>query len=46
MAKKLNSISTDDIVKYKMNSHNAASHLCAEKNEEILLNIVDNLSHQ
>jgi len=46
MAKKLNSLSTDDIVKYKMNSHNAAGHLCAEKNEEMLLNIIDNLLHQ
>ena len=46
MAKKLNSLSTDDIVKYKMNSHIAAGYLCAEKNEEILMNIVDNLLHQ
>ena len=46
MAKKLNSLSTDDIVKYKNNSHVAAGHLCAEKNEEILLNIVDNLLHE
>lgn len=46
MAKKLNSLSTDDIVKYKMNSHIAAGHLCAEKNKDILLNIVEKLLHQ
>jgi len=46
MAKKMNSLSTDDIVKYKMNSHIAADHLCAEKNKDILLNIVEKLLHQ
>jgi len=45
MAKKLNSLSTDDIVKYKMNSHIAAGHLCAEKNEKLLLNIINKLIH-
>lgn len=43
MARKLNALSTNDIVKYKMNSHNAAGYLCAEKNRDMLLNIVDNL---
>ena len=46
MAKKLNSLSTDDIVKYKKNSHTAAGHLCAEKNNDILLNIIKHLLHQ
>ena len=46
MAKKLNSLSTDDIVKYKTNSHIAAGHLCAEKNNDILQNIIEKLLHQ
>ncbi len=43
MARKLNALSTDDIVKYKMNSHRAAGYLCAEKNKDMLLNIVEKL---
>ena len=43
MARKLNALSTDDIVGYKMNSHKAAGYLCAEKNKDMLLNIVEKL---
>jgi glycosyltransferase involved in cell wall biosynthesis len=43
MAKQLNSLSTKDIEKFKMNSHKAAGYLCAEKNKDILLNIVEKL---
>ena len=43
MARKLNALSTDDIVEYKMNSHKAAGYLCAEKNKDMLLNIVEKL---
>ena len=43
MARKLNALSTDDIVAYKMNSHKAAGYLCAEKNKDMLLNIVEKL---
>ncbi|MBN2515302.1 MAG: glycosyltransferase [Deltaproteobacteria bacterium] len=43
IASKLNALSTEDIVKYKVNSHKAAGHLCAEKNRDLLLNIVEKL---
>jgi hypothetical protein len=43
MARQLNSLSTKDIEKFKMNSHKAAGYLCAEKNKDILLNIVEKL---
>ncbi|HIH97154.1 MAG TPA: glycosyltransferase family 4 protein [Thermoplasmata archaeon] len=43
IAKQLNSLSTKDIEKYKMNSHKAAGYLCAEKNKDMLLNIVEKL---
>jgi glycosyltransferase involved in cell wall biosynthesis len=43
IAKQLNSLSTKDIEKFKMNSHKAAGHLCAENNKDILLNIVEKL---
>jgi glycosyltransferase involved in cell wall biosynthesis len=43
MARKLNALSTDDIVKYKMNSHKAADFLCAERNRDKLLTVVESL---
>jgi len=43
MAKQLNSLSTKDIKKFKMNSHKAAGYLCAENNKDILLNMVEKL---
>jgi hypothetical protein len=40
MAKGLNSLTTQDIMKFKQNSHRAADFLCAEKNREKFLSIV------
>ena len=37
MAAKLNSLSPEDIMRYKQNSHRAASVCCAETNQEIFL---------
>ncbi len=43
IAIKLNSLSAEDIMKYKQNSHKAADLLCAEKNHEKFLSIVNKL---
>jgi len=43
MAEKLNALSVEDIMKFKENAHHAAPVLCAEKNKDILLNIVKGL---
>ena len=43
IAHKLNSLSAKDIMKFKQNSHKAAAFLCAEKNREKLLSIVNKL---
>ncbi len=43
MAKILNNLSSEDIMQFKQNSHEAASELCAEKNKERVLSIVRNL---
>jgi hypothetical protein len=43
MAKILNKLSSEDIMKFKERSHEAASDLCAEKNKETVLSIVRNL---
>jgi hypothetical protein len=43
MAKKLNSLSTEDIQRFKQNSHQAASIYCAENNCQILLDLVQRL---
>jgi hypothetical protein len=41
MAEKLNSLSAKKIYSYKLNSHRAAKELCAEKNKEKFLNMID-----
>jgi glycosyltransferase involved in cell wall biosynthesis len=43
MAEKLNAITKEDIVKFKSNAHKAANSLCAEKNGDKLLDIVNRL---
>jgi len=43
MAEKLNALSREDIMEFKMNSHKAASQLCAEKNRDKFLSIVEGL---
>jgi hypothetical protein len=43
MARILNSLSSDDIMKFKESSDLAAPKLCAEKNKETVLSIVRNL---
>jgi len=43
MAKILNNLSAEDIVKFKESSHKAAPYLCAEKNKETVLSIMRNL---
>ena len=43
MAKNLNNLSTEDIQRFKQNSHQAASTLCAETNRQILLKKVQEL---
>jgi len=43
IANRLNSLSVQDIMKYKQNSHNAADLLCAEKNRKKFLSIVKKL---
>jgi len=43
MAEKLNALSKEDIMAFKMNSHNAAGQLCAEKNKDKFLSIVEGL---
>ena len=43
MAKALNALSNDDIMHYKMNSDKAARTLCAEKNGELLRQLLHSL---
>ncbi|MCK4820253.1 capsular biosynthesis protein, partial [bacterium] len=43
IANRLNSLSEKDIMKFKQNSHKAAAFLCAEKNCEEFLSIVNKL---
>jgi hypothetical protein len=43
MANKLNILSTTEIMHFKLKSHNAAIHLCAEKNKDLLLHTVKDL---
>ena len=43
IANRLNSLSAKDIMKFKQNSHKAAAFLCAEKNREAFLSIVNKL---
>ena len=43
IANRLNSLSAKDIIKFKQNSHKAAAFLCAEKNHEAFLSIVNKL---
>lgn len=43
MANKLNALSVEDVMKFKENAHQAAPILCAEKNKDILLDIVKGL---
>jgi hypothetical protein len=43
ISEKLNSLSSADVMKFKMNAHHAANTLCAEQNKNILLNIIEKL---
>ena len=43
MAEKLNGLTRDEIIRFKGNSHKAASVLCAETNRELFLRIVRDL---
>ena len=43
MAEKLNALKLEDIMRFKMNSHKVANDLCAEKNCEILIDVVKDL---
>ncbi|MGV7224865.1 MAG: hypothetical protein ACQ9MH_25525 [Nitrospinales bacterium] len=43
MAKALNALSSEDIMRYKMNSHKAAATLCAEKNHELFIGLINSL---
>ena len=45
IANRLNSLSVQDIMKFKQNSHTAADFLCAEKNREEFLSIVKKLMY-
>jgi len=42
-ARKLNALATEDIVRFKQNSHKAAGMFCAEKNQDKLIGIVTKL---
>jgi hypothetical protein len=43
IANRLNSLSAEDIMRFKQNSHKAADFLCAEQNREEFLSIVNKL---
>lgn len=45
IAHRLNTLSAENIVEFKQNAHKAASLLCAEKNREEFLSIVNKLLH-
>ena len=43
VARRLNALKTDDILRYKQNAQKAAVRLCAEKNRDRLLQMVADL---
>ena len=43
MAKILNQLSTNEIMKFKWQAHKAASELCAERNQELFISIIKKL---
>lgn len=43
LANKINRLKKEDIIYYKNNSHIAAKELCAEKNKEILISLIEEL---